>query len=139
MAIPGTEEVLRTWMRRLWDERDPSVIDELFAPQGSAAGLEPRPVVGAQEFHAFYAMVAAAIVNTSVIIEHIMTKGDEALLVATFRGTHKKTTKEVTMRFAAHAVVRDGKIVDATNILDVLSLLQQIGEAAPDALPRALA
>lgn len=129
MAIPGTEDVLRTWFRRLWDERDPSVIDELFEPLGDAHGLEQKPVVGAQEFHAFYDMIASAIVNTSVVFEHIVTKGDEALFVATFRGVHKKTTKEVTMRFAAHAVVRGGKIVDAGNILAVLSPLEQIGEA----------
>ncbi len=137
--VPGTEDTIRIWLHRLWNERDPSVIEELFLPDGCAEGLEHKPVIGPKEFRAFWDLVSGAIVDTSCEIEHIMTKGEEALLVASFRGRHLAAGKDVHMRFAAHAVVRDGKIVDATNVLDALSLLQQVGRADLDAFPRALA
>jgi ketosteroid isomerase-like protein len=137
--IPGTEDTIRIWLHRLWNERDPSVIEELFMPDGCAEGLDAKPIIGPKEFRAFWDLLAGAIVETNVDIEHIMTKGDEALLVASFRGVHRETRSEVHMRFAAHAIVREGKIVDATNVLDALGLLQQIGKAERDALPAALA
>lgn len=126
-------------MHRLWNDRDPAVIEELFLPDGCAEGLQAKPVIGPREFRAFWDMLSTAIVETNVEIEHIMTHGEEALLVASFRGVHRDSRSEVHMRFAAHAIVRDGKIVDATNVLDALSLLQQIGKAERDALPAALA
>lgn len=126
-------------MHRLWNERDPSVIEELFLPDGCAEGLNGKPIIGPKEFRAFWSMLAGAIEQTSCEIEHIMTHGEEALLVASFRGLHRDSKAEVHMRFAAHAIVRDGKIVDATNVLDALALLQQIGKAERDALPAALA
>jgi len=126
-------------LHRLWNDRDPDVIEELFLPDGCAEGLDAKPIIGPKEFRAFWELLAGAIVETNVQIEHLMSKGEEALLVASFRGVHRITRSEVHMRFAAHAVVRDGKIVDATNVLDALSLLQQIGKVERDALPAALA
>jgi ketosteroid isomerase-like protein len=139
MATPGTEEVIRTWFRRVWDERDPTVIDELFVPEGhGAVGLAETPI-GPKEFRGFWNMLAGAIDNTSIVIDHLMIQGEQCMFVARFRGIHTKSGNAVEMRFAGHAVVRNGKIVDATNVLDALALLQQIGACNADALPKGLA
>ena len=98
-------------------------------PDGCAEGLDAKPIIGPKEFRAFWDLLAGAIVDTNVEIEHIMTKGDEALLVASFRGVHRDS------RDAAPGHVEAVR----TNVLDALSLLQQIGKAERGALPAALA
>lgn len=129
---------MRTWFRRVWDERDPSAIDEIFVPEGpGAVGLAANPI-GPKEFRGFWDMVTDAIADTSVTIDHILVQGEQILLIGRLCGTHIKTAKALDLRFAAHSVVRNGKIVDATNVLDSLTLLQQLGACDADALPRAL-
>lgn len=138
MATATTEEVIRTWFRRVWDERDPTVIDEMFVPERhGAVGLAEKPI-GPKEFRAFWDLLAGAIDKTSIVIDEIMTHGEHSLFVARFRGTHKKTEKAVEMRFAGHAIVKGGKIVEATNVLDALALLQQIGACEADLFPKSL-
>lgn len=139
MAIEvGAEQVIRTWLHRLWTDRDPQVIDELFVPDGSATGLQPERVIGPAEFHAFFALLSAAIVETRVDIEHVMTHGPEVMVMGTLRGQHRASGRRVDIRIAAHARVHGGKIVDATNVVDFMALMQQIGELAPTALRDAL-
>jgi ketosteroid isomerase-like protein len=135
----GAEQVIREWLHRLWTDRDPSVIDELFVPDGQATGLNKELVIGPQEFHGFYNLMSSAITETQAEILHLMTHGADVMLLGHFRGCHQASGKQVAIHFAFHARVVGGKIVEATNVLDLFNLLQQIGYIEADALPKALA
>ena len=134
----SAEQVLRVWFDRLWTRRDPSVIDELFVPAGRATGLHEHQAIGPKEFHAFFQLMTGALAETRCDIEQIMTHGEHALVLLRFQGRHVASGKGVDVHVGAHARIVDGKIVEATNVIDFLGLLQQIGELPADVLVTAL-
>ena len=83
-------------------------------------------------------MITGAIADTSVTLDHLLVDGEQSIFLATFRGTHGKSDTKVEMRFSGHAIIRNGKIVEATNVLDWLTLMQQLGTAEQDAIAKTL-
>lgn len=138
MQAPTTEDVIRRWFREVWSERKPEVIDELFVPErDGVTGLAANPI-GPKEFHGFWDLITNAVGNTAVTIDHIMCRDTEALFLGTLRGTQTRGGAPIEIRFAGHATVKNGKIVDATNVVDFFALLQQVGACDADLLGRSL-
>jgi hypothetical protein len=139
MATPGTEETIRIWFQRVWTDRDATGIDEMFVPEGHGVVGLAKAAIGPKEFRGFWDMITAALRDTKVVLDHIAVTGQDSLFLGRLMGTSVRGGTSVEVRFAGHAVVKEGKIVDATNVVDFLSLMQQLGAAAADALPKALA
>jgi hypothetical protein len=136
---PTTEDVIRRWFREVWSERKPEVIEELFVPErNGVTGLAPNPI-GPKEFRGFWDLITGAVKDTAVTIEHMMCRDTEALFLGVLRGAHTRNGAPIEIRFAGHATVKNGKIVDATNVVDFLALLQQVGACDADLLGRSLA
>ncbi|MEM6993576.1 MAG: ester cyclase [Myxococcota bacterium] len=139
MSSPaGTEQILRTWFDRVWKQRDANAIDELFVPSGRAQGLSPDQVVGPKEFRAFFELLTNAVENTDFIVDDLMTHGPDLMFLGRFTGTHTKSGRRVECRVAGTGRVEKGKIVASTNVVDFVTLLQQIGKAPADLVPAAL-
>jgi limonene-1,2-epoxide hydrolase len=134
----SAEQVVRDWFHRVWHLRQPEVIDQLFVPDGQARGLGAEPVVGPKEFRAFYDLVTGAIDDTRVDLEHIMTHGPEVMFLGRLVGTDRKSRSDVNVLVAGHARVEGGKIVDATNVVDFVTLMQQMGAVSDDVVVSAL-
>jgi hypothetical protein len=139
MAAPASETLLQEWYRRVWNEGDLDAIEELFAADGLAHGIDGPPLRGPAAFREFCVAFRASFAALSVRLVHEVTERGLTAAWTEFSVTPKGGKPPI--RFAAAGFVRaEGRrIVEAWNCCDFLPLLQGLGQASPAALTSALA
>ncbi|MBX7080172.1 MAG: nuclear transport factor 2 family protein [Nannocystaceae bacterium] len=123
----------------MWTDRDATAIDEMFVPERHGVVGLAKAAIGPKEFRSFWDMMTAALRDTRVVIEQLWVANEESVFFARMLATSVRGGKSIDVRFSGHAVVKEGKIVEATNVVDFLALMQQLGALEADALVAALA
>ena len=114
------------WFDRLWAQRDPSVIDELRAPDAKSVGLESNPLEGRESFRNFHARALEVFAKTRVEILDAIESGDRCAVLARFYGTTKKGV-EVTVEGGGHLRIVDGKVATGHNVWNVGAAAKALG------------
>ena len=147
--------LVRRWFEEVWNKGRAEAIDELFDEEGLAHGLADEtgaPLRGPANFRVFHSRFREAFPGVEVIVDDAISEGDRVAARCTVRGRHEggtlgfaATQRAVEFTGMTFARVRGGKIVEAWNNFDFMSMFQQLGalrlEAAPaasdadDALP----
>ena len=118
-----------------------AVIDEIFAPEYvyHMAGLPPQ---GRNAFKEFMKMLYTAIPDLHMDVEDMIAEGDKVVTRWTTSGTHKGEFMGIPatgkrFEFAGVLIARfmDGKEVEAFEVADRLTMLQQLGVAPPMGQP----
>ena len=128
---------IRRWFAEVWNEGREEAIDEMFAEDGVAYGLADEtggPLRGASGFKPFFRNFRAAFPDIEVIVEDTIAEGDRVAARCTVRATHAGdhlgfAATQRPMEITGIAIVRvgDGKIVEAWNNFDFMSMFQQLG------------
>lgn len=132
--MPTTPEaVARTWFEEVWNQGSEQAIDRLMAPDAAFHGL-PVPVVGPNEFKPFHKSFRNAFPDIHIDIDELVCQGDRVAVKCTVTGTHRgdglgiaATNRPVTVTGMGMARIENGRIVEAFNTFDFLSLYQQVG------------
>ncbi len=130
-------EVWQTWCRRVWKEQDTSAIDEMFIPEGTARGLGPHlkladesfqehEIIGPEGFKAFHKCIVDMMDDIEIRTTHSMEEGDWIAALCVFRATKKGSDATVKMTGTVFLKIAEGKIVEAYNHWDFLSLFEQL-------------
>jgi predicted ester cyclase len=84
-----------------------------------------------------FRMIRAGFPDHDAVIHHQVAEGDMVATYKSFTGTHQgeflgvpPTGRRATIRVMDFVRVRDGKIVDHWNVLDIAGLMQQLGVQA---------
>ncbi|MBC7931285.1 MAG: ester cyclase [Rubrivivax sp.] len=138
--------LMRRWFEEVWNKGREDAIDELFAEEGLAHGLADEagtPLRGASGFKPYFRRLREAFPEIEVIVEDIISEGDKVAARCTVRGRHRGDTlgfapTEQTVEFTGIAITRisEGKIVEAWNNFDFMTMFQQLGAlslSAPEA------
>jgi steroid delta-isomerase-like uncharacterized protein len=130
-------EVLHRWFEEVWNKKREEAIDELFAEEGVAHGLADEngeELRGPAGFKPFFRRFRDAFPDIEVIVEDCVCEGDKTAARCTVRAKHTGEGLGVAatgnpVEFTGICIVRvqDGKIVEAWNNFDFMSLNQQIG------------
>jgi steroid delta-isomerase-like uncharacterized protein len=149
MRDASTEErnkaLIRRWFDEVWNQGRADLIDEFRASDAVAAGLEDSGThsQGKGPFEAFHANLRGALPDLRVVVEEMIAEGDKVAIRIAVNGTHtgyafgvRPTGKAVAFSGIIMANILNGKISQAWNSLDQLSLLRQIG-ALPAGTPPA--
>ena len=127
------EAVARTWFEEVWNQGSEQAIDRLMAPDAVFHGL-PVPVVGPAQFKPFHRSYRNAFPDIHIEIDDLVCHGDRVALKCTVTGTHRgdglgiaATNRPVTITGMGLARIENGRIVEAFNTFDFLSLYQQVG------------
>ena len=130
-------EVLHRWFEEVWNKKREEAIDEMFAEEAVAHGLldeNGEELRGPAGFKPFFRKFRDAFPDIEVTIEDCICEGDRAAARCTVRAKHTGEGLGVAatnnpVEFTGMAIVRvqDGKIVEAWNNFDFMSLNQQIG------------
>ena len=131
-------EVIETWMHKVWQEQDRNTIFEMFIPDGSASGMG-ESVMGPEQFAAFHEMLLQLIEDIEIhVVKHFeQEEWSSSLCHMKFRAKNDpETLHEITG--TAIVKIREGKIIEAYNHFDFLSLFESIGLLPKDTFMQCL-
>ena len=136
------ETVMRRWFKEVWDDGREDAIDELMAPPCVAYGLPGGPIQGPTAFKPLFRTFREALGDLSIEVTRTVCEGDWVAAQCRVTAQHagrslggEPTGQQVDFWGITIARVEDGKIVEAWNSFDMLSMYQQIGWVANPPLP----
>lgn len=131
------EALIRRWFEEVWNNRREDAIDEMFAEEGIANGLndaEGNPVRGPEGFKTLHRAFLSAYPDLQITVEDIVCEGDKVAARCTVRATHAgeglglaATNQPVEFTGLTIVHVKDGKIVEAWNEFDFMKMYSQVG------------
>lgn len=128
------ETTLHRWFEEVWNQGREDVMEEMFPPEGIAHGLGEAPVRGAAEYLPFYRAFKESLPDINVTIEEYIEDGERIAAHCRVRAVHSgkglgfgPTNQALDFEFMAFATIRDGKIMEARNILDFEKMYKQMG------------
>ncbi len=134
----SSSEENKAAVRACFEEGSRGNFDALPAILSPDYVLHPEGVKGADDLAAMVQGYREAIAGLTVTIDHQFTEGDYVATRTTFTGRHEgelmgapPTGREVEFTGLTVSRCRDGKIEEEWEIVDTVTLLQQIG-AVPE-------
>ena len=134
MSTEQNRQIVRRWKDEIWNRRNVSIVDELYAPEyvGHILGA-PGPVRGRDALKHLIAAYFAAF-EVRYASEFLVAEGEMVVAYDTFRFKHTgafqgipATGKEATLTSTDIYRIVGGKIVEQRVEANMLSLLQQLG------------
>ena len=129
------------WFEEVWNKGRAEAIDEMFERDGIAHGLADQSgneLRGPDGFRPFFENFRNAFPDIRVTVEDTVVEGDKITARCSVRGTHRgeglglaATGKPVEFTGISILRVRDGKIIEAWNNFDFMTMFQQMGVLQP--------
>lgn len=129
--------LIRRWFEEVWNKGREEAIDEMFAEDGIAHGLADEsgePLRGPTGFKPFFRNFRTAFPDIEVVVEDTITEGEKVAARCTVRGKHQSdslgfaaTQRPMEITGMTIVRVRDGKIIEAWNNFDFMSMFKQLG------------
>ncbi|HEV7395215.1 MAG TPA: ester cyclase [Pyrinomonadaceae bacterium] len=131
------EALVKRWFEEVWNQGRADAVDEMLAEDGIVHGLSDesgQPLQGPEAFKTFHGAFRGAFPDINVIVEDTISEGDKLAVRCTVRGKHTGAglgfdATHADMDITGMAIVRikDGKIVEAWNNFDFMTMHRQLG------------
>ncbi len=128
--------IMNRWFEEVWNKGREEAIDEMSCDDVPGHGLESiagQEVRGMDAFKVYYRQMRAALSDIHVTVENVVTKGDftVARCVVTAKHTGEGLGKvpkgnPVSFTGMTMARIKDGKIIEAWNNFDFMTMYQQM-------------
>jgi predicted ester cyclase len=131
----ANKQLLRRWFQEVWNQKSEAAIDAMFHPQGKSHGFPDADsvLVGPEAFKAIHRIFCGAFPDTHLEVEEVIAEGDRVAVRWRVSMTHLgdhfgflATGKEVTMAGSSFAIVKEGKLIEGWNYMDMGSLMQKL-------------
>ena len=119
-------DILKEWYQRVWVEADLEVIDTLFTPDTEAQGMMEFGV-GPEDFKALAGAVHEQIHEVSIHFDRVVELDNWIWSQMSAKATGKLNDGTVNVTGQIMCRIKDGKIVEAYNHFDFLTLFEQLG------------
>ena len=129
--------LIQRWFEEVWNQGNSKTIDELLDENGVVHGLmdaNGQPVSGLKAFHDFHDQFRGAFPDLYISVDDVISEGDRVVARCSVRGKHTGESlgfaaTNAPIQFEGIAIVRikNGKIVEAWNQFDFLSMNKQLG------------
>ena len=129
------KQLMRRWFEEVWNKRRESAIDEMLHAHGKAHGL-PDPdssLEGPEGFKTVQRTFCGAFPDLHITVEDVIAEGDRVAVrwsaTMTHLGDHfgfAATGKKARLDGAAFVVIKDGKIVEGWNQMDMTGMMQKL-------------
>jgi predicted ester cyclase len=124
----AAEDVIRRLHRTLLETRDPTAVDDLFAPGFESHNHPPGFPPGVEGVKAWFAMIRDSFPDVDVRIDQLVADGDAAAVATTIAGTHAATGRRVSVTGIDMIRVEDGRIAEHRGLTDTVGLMRQLSE-----------
>ena len=134
MTSLSKTEILHNWFDQVWCQGNLAVIENFLAPDIAASGVVPPMKLTREEFASFMTIVRSQLERISVEVTHTIEQGDWLAArvaiqgIATRTGERIATTGQLMVRF------ENGKMAEAYNEFDYISILEQLGQLPEDTI-----
>ncbi|MGE9297009.1 MAG: ester cyclase [Puniceicoccales bacterium] len=130
-------ELARVWFDRVWNQQEEPAIFEMLSADCMIEGLnmtEPGPV----GFLPFYRGFINAFDAIRIELIELKELEDSSFGHGVFTGIHQRTRTPITIEFSFSARWKDGKVVEARNVIDYLPMLSQLHMLGQEAIAEVL-
>jgi len=131
------KKLVRRWFDEVWNNGRAEAIEEMFDVNGIAHGFSDdpaNPIKGPREFTPFHTVFREAFPNMMIVVEDMVAEGDKVAARCSVRAKHEgeflgRSATESPVDFTGITIVRidNGKIVEAWNNFDFMTLHRQVG------------
>lgn len=136
----SNEALVRRWFEDVWNQKRAEVIEELIDPNCIARGMGPNgtDLHGPEGFKTAHSLFVGAFPDLHITLDEVVNGGDLVAAHFTCHATHggdnmgmPATGLPVTFSGMTMARVKNGRIIEGWNVIDLLSVMQQIQAVAP--------
>ena len=131
------ETLIHRWFEEVWNQKREDAIDEMFATDGIANGLEDaegKPIRGPEGFKVLHRAFVSAYPDLHITIEDTVVEGDKIAARCKVTGSHtghgigvSPTNQPVEFTGMTIVKVRDNKIIEAWNEFNFMEMYRQVG------------
>ncbi len=124
------------WVERVWNQKEPGAIARFLTEETIAYGMGPNgtQLIGIEPFEQAHAVFCNAFPDLHITVGVTVSEGDKVASFLTCRATHNgdalgvaATGQAVVFNAMSIARIKDGKIIEGWNVLDLMSAYAQIG------------
>lgn len=115
------------WFDEVWNKGNENAIDELMTEDAIAHGLSDEK--GPAGFKTFYRNFKNQFSNIDIEVEDVVTQDDMEVGRCKVNLTETATGKDVAFSGLCMTKIKNGKIDEAWNHFDFLSMFQQLGHS----------
>ena len=136
MALANAnEQLVRGFFDEVWNQKNEAALGDYLNEESRCYGLpDPNTVTqGVEEFRGLYRMLMGAFPDVQIQLEDVISAGDRVAARWRATATHAGTTlgfpatgKRVTLDGATICIVRNGKIVEGWNLMDMGHLFESL-------------
>lgn len=133
----ANKALVQRWFDEVWNNGRADAIEEMFDENGIAHGLSDdpaNPIKGPRDFRPFHTLFREAFPNMMIVVEDMIAEGDKVAARCSVRARHEgdflgRSATQSPVDFAGITIVRiyNGKIVEAWNNFDFMTLHKQVG------------
>ena len=131
-------EVTHEWFEEVWNKLDESAIDRLLAEPCEIIGLAETTICDREAMRGFFKQMTGALEGIHITVGQTVESGNTVAVFFNVTATHRVTGNPFVQKNACIAVVENGQIVSADNVIDFLSLFIQTGILPADAIQQGL-
>ena len=131
------ETFIHRWFDEVWNNKNEAAIDEMFAEDGIANGLNDaagNPLRGPEGFKTLHRSFISAYPDLKITVLDTVVDGDKIAARCKVSGTHNgdgigvaATGQPIEFTGMTIVHIKDGKIVEAWNEFDFMKMYSQVG------------
>jgi predicted ester cyclase len=115
------------WFEEVWNKNNPAVIDELLDENVITHGLDAEGK-GIEAFKTFYKEFTENFKDIHVQVEQVIMEDDYEVARCSASAIQKMTGRKVEFTGVVINKIKDGKVIEAWNNFDFLSMYLQLGQ-----------
>lgn len=121
--------LLHRWFDQVWNQNDENAIDRLMAHDAEFQGIATENnIKGAAGFKLFFRDFTSRFHNITIDVEDVVSQDDMESARTLITATHTASNKVVVVPGICMVKVESGKIAQAWNHYDFLSMYEQLGQ-----------
>lgn len=127
-------ELLEAFYQRVWIGGDTALATEMFATQGKAEGMVTGMAMGGVDFGTIVEAFMALLEEPTYRIDRTVEEGDWLSALVTVEAHAASDGRPVSFNGQIMLRYTDGKVAEAYNHFDYVTLFEQLGLLPQDAL-----
>ena len=125
--------LLYNWFEEVWNKSNENAIDQLMTDKAEFYGIETdNTAKGASGFKLFFRDFSNQLKNIRIDVEDVISQDDMESARTVISAIHRETNKTINFPGICMVRVENGKIAEAWNSYDFLSMYLQLGKKLVD-------